>query len=692
MRLAIPLIAGIAVGWVCNIDILCILLVFIPSVLMLLLGIMRFAPKWLFGVGAMVLMFAFGLLAESRQASEKSLQWSGGKNRYTAHLVEMPVVRGSNVKVLAEVVADSVAFSGGERAEGLVYLYFTRSVNSELLSAGDVVAFEATVLPPVNQGNPAEFDVENYYYIKGVSGTLFVPGSKWRLLPEKRNNLQVYALRLRAKALAVYRQLGFEKESLALLSALTLGEKRDFPKDLKESYSAAGASHILALSGLHLGILYMLLAFVLPVCGRNVAYRVLRETLILAVLWAFAFVAGLSPSVVRAATLFSLMSAGRLSGHDVSSVNSLSFAAIVMLLFSPHMLFDISFQLSFAAVLAILLLAPPLQKAMRVYERGAVYGYVINLFIVSVVAQLGVMPFVWYYFGVFPVYFLLTNLFVVPLAFVVIMMVAVMWLFAPVPLLQHGVAWVLGKVLALMNIGVEAVASLPGASSALPPLDAWGAVGVTISLVLLLYALCAHRRWLAVVSSGALLLLVAVYMFLWKTANGGNYMLIYNNRKNPLLHLVFDGGENYLVSSVPQLDAEYEYVSRPFLQREKLDVPRWVDWEYSDSLVQYSEGLFSFDGVTVRLLDHPHWVENECVEPVDILVLCRGFLGRIDKLVKVYPAKCVVVDGSLYKRSRERIKREYLQLGIDVVDVSQTGAMKVVANEDGFELIPMRGK
>ena len=512
------------------------------------------------------------------------------------------------------------------------------------------------------------------------------------MLPEKRNNLQVYALRLRAKALAVYRQLGFEKESLALLSALTLGEKRDFPKDLKESYSAAGASHILALSGLHLGILYMLLAFVLPVCGRNVAYRVLRETLILAVLWAFAFVAGLSPSVVRAATLFSLMSAGRLSGHDVSSVNSLSFAAIVMLLFSPHMLFDISFQLSFAAVLAILLLAPPLQKAMRVYERGAVYGYVINLFIVSVVAQLGVMPFVWYYFGVFPVYFLLTNLFVVPLAFVVIMMVAVMWLFAPVPLLQHGVAWVLGKVLALMNIGVEAVASLPGASSALPPLDAWGAVGVTISLVLLLYALCAHRRWLAVVSSGALLLLVAVYMFLWKTANGGNYMLIYNNRKNPLVHLVFDGGENYLVSSVPQLDAEYEYVSGPFLQREKLDVPRWVDWEYSDSLVRYSEGLFSFDGVAVRLLDHPHWVENECVEPVDILVLCRGFLGRIDKLVKVYPAKCVVADGSLYKRSRERIKREYLQLGIDVVDVSQTGAMKVVANEDGFELIPMRGK
>lgn len=692
LRLAIPLIAGIAVGWVCNISLLCILLVFIPSVLMLLLGIMRFAPKWLFGIGAMMLMFALGLFVENRQASEKTFQWSSEKKSYTAHLVEMPVVRGTNVKVLAEVVADSLTQGSDERSEGLVYLYFQRTVDTELLSAGDMVAFEAKIIPPENQGNPAEFDVENYYYIKGISGTVFVPERKWRLLPEKRYSLPVYALRIRAKALAQYKQLGFEEGTLALLSALTLGEKRDFPKDLKESYSVAGASHILALSGLHLGVLYMLLAFIVPMRGHKILYRLLRETLILAVLWAFAFVAGLSPSVLRAATLFTLMSMGRLLGYDVSSVSSLSFAAIVMLLFSPHLLFDISFQLSFAAVLAILLLAPPLQKAMRVYEHGVVYGYVVNLFIISVVAQVGVMPFVWYYFGVFPVYFLLTNLFIVPLAFVVIMMVVVMWLLAPVPLLQSGVAWLLSKALTLMNMGVDAVASLPGASSPLPPLDVWGAVGVALFMVLLLYALYTRRRWLVFVSSSALLLLVAVYAFLWKTANEGNYMLIYNNRKNPLLHLVFEGGENYLVSSVPQLDAEYEYVSKPFLQREGLTTPRWVDWEYNDSLVQYNEGGVSFEGVKVRLLDHPHWIENECAEPVDILVLCRGFLGRIDKLVKVYPAKCVVVDGSLYKRSRERIKREYSHLGIDVTDISQTGAMKVVPDACGFDLIPMRDK
>ena len=123
-----------------------------------------------------------------------------------------------------------------------------------------------------------------------------------------------------------------------------------------------------------------------------------------------------------------------------------------------------------------------------------------------------------------------------------------------------------------------------------------------------------------------------------------------------------------------------------------MTAPVWVEWSYKDSLLQYNEGVFEFDGLVVRLLDNPHWRENEKIEPVDILVLCRGFLGRVSDLVKVYPASCVVLDGSLYKRSRERIIREYSKLGVEVVDITQTGAMKVVATAEGFDMIPLRNK
>ena len=140
------------------------------------------------------------------------------------------------------------------------------------------------------------------------------------------------------------------------------------------------------------------------------------------------------------------------------------------------------------------------------------------------------------------------------------------------------------------------------------------------------------------------------------------------------------------------LDAEYEYVSEPFVRANSLSLPQWVDWNFNDSLVQFNAGAFAFEGLTVRLLDNAHWRDNEYVEPVDVLVLCRGFLGRISELVETYPASCVVLDGSLYKRSRERIIREYAKLGVEVVDITQTGAMKVVATAEGFDMIPLRSK
>ena len=691
MRLAIPLMAGIAAGWVCNMGLLHIFSVFALSVVLLVSGAVRSAPKWLFGIGVMAFMLSVGLFVENRQACRKAPVWSVKKACYTARLVEMPAVRGTNVKVLAELLADSTVSNDADRRQGLVYLYFSPTVESEQLSAGDMVAFESSITPPKNQGNPYEFDIEGYYYIKGVTGTTFVPEGKWRLLPYKKKGLQTYALELRSKAVAVYERLGFEKESLALLSALTLGEKRDFPKELKESYSIAGASHILALSGLHLGILYMILVTLLPVRGRSLVLRLLREIVVLAVLWGFAFIAGLSPSVVRSATLFTLMSIGRLFDNDISPINSLSFAAIAMLLLSPHLLFDVSFQLSFAAVLAILLLAPPLQELVGAYRHGAFYGYVANLLILSVVAQIGVMPFVWYYFGFFPIYFLITNLLVVPLAFVVMLLSVLVWVLLPLPLLQLGIAWLLALVLDFINAAVVFVATLPGASFALPALSAYGALALAVLLVLLLVSLFRKHWWLLFFVSCCSALMMALNV-MDRDSVDGDYMIIYNNRKNPLLHLVYEGGANYLVSTVPQLDAEYEYVSTPLLKYKSLASPQWVYWEYGDSVVQCKEGLFAFEGIKVKLLDNAYWSENEKAEPVDVLVLCRGFLGRISKLVNLYPAKTVVLDGSLYKRSRERIKREYAQLGIEVVDVSECGAVKVTASRDGFELMPMNGK
>ena len=169
-------------------------------------------------------------------------------------------------------------------------------------------------------------------------------------------------------------------------------------------------------------------------------------------------------------------------------------------------------------------------------------------------------------------------------------------------------------------------------------------------------------------------------------------IIVYNNNKNPLLHIVCNGGDNWLVSTVPQMDAEYEYVSSPYIKREDLDEPVWVDTCFSCSRFEHDEGLVTYDGLKVRLVADDLWRENLYSVPTDVVILCRGFLGEIKELVEVYPPGCILLDASLYKHSRERILRECAALGIDAIDISKSGAVKIVPVGDGFEIIPLRGK
>lgn len=692
MRLVLPFMAGIVVGWQCNLDAMHIVALFALSVVAMAVGMLKSVPRILFGVAAMVAMLSLGAFAEYCQSKAKEPVWNSEKQLYRARLLEVPQKRGTSVKVLAEVSLPGTVRYYDARCRGLVYLYFQRSVESDTLEIGDVLLADMAVSPPKNAGNPAEFDIESYYYIQGISGTAFVNTGRWSIEEEGNLTISMQALALRDKVVERYREMGLKEGELSLLSALTVGEKRDLQQEIKENYSAAGASHILALSGLHLGIIYAFLVLLLPLRSRKLLFVVLREAVIVLLLWGFAFVAGLSPSVVRAAILFTLMSAGRCLKQDSSSLSSLSFAAFAMLLFSPHLLFDISFQLSFAAVFSILTLAPPLVRLFRPEEHGRFYGAVVRISVMSLVAQVGTLPFIWYYFGVFPLYFLLTNIFIIPLAACVVNVAFLALVFSFVPLLQGGTASLLGTSAAAMNGLVELIAGLPGASFMLPPVGVAAACGIAGLLIMLSAGLLQKRWWLVAISLSGVVFFSLAGAVKDSCEVKGDRLVIYNNRKNPLLHAIESDGDNVLVSTVPQLDAEYEYSSSPYIKREGLQSPDWACWNYSSPLASVEEGLLSFGGLKIRLVDNSYWNENIYACPADIVVLCRGFLGSVEELLEVYPTECLVLDASLFKHSRERIMREAAALGIEPVDISRTGAVLVLPFDDSFTLEPLRGK
>lgn len=691
LKLALPLIGGIVIGWLCNVDLLHTATLFALSLLAVAAGFSSRLPAWLFGVGATGAMLAVGLFVITCDKAVETPRWSGRKVACEAQLLEVPYMGGVATRALAYVVADDGSVAD-ERSEGRVNIFFANSVEAEALRVGEKVRFEAVIENPRNAGNPAEFDVERYMRLKGVSGSVFLPVGGWQSVGMGNVSLQMRALALRDDIVKMYERQGFEGNALSLLAAFSVGEKRGFSQELKEVYSDAGVSHLLALSGLHLGLFYMVVVTLLGFAGGSRKWYIARELLALLLLWVFAFVAGLTPSIVRAAVLFSLVSVGRCLRRDSSSLNSLAFAAMVMLLFSPRLLFDISFQLSFSAVLAIILLTPWINELLGCNKRGRLYRSAVSLLAVSFSAQVGVLPFVWYYFGTFPLYFLFANLLLVPLATVLMTLVVQLWVTVPVPLVQQCIAWLLSWLLAFMNGVVEFVASLPAASVMLPQVSVAGACFTAFMLAALFYCVMRRRYLFAALISMAAVVTVMLNIFTDKGADYSDSVLLFNNNKSGAALVLPQGSEGYVVSSVPKFDSDADRVLVPFMDREAITSVRWLESPYTDSCVSYSNGLLSFADVRMQLLADDCWLSDSLQHPVDVLWLCRGFLGPVERLLEVYPASCIVLDGSLYAGSRRRLLRECGAAGVGCIDISQLGAVKLKAADGSFSVETMRGK
>ena len=160
------MIAGIAVLWCFDLGASELLSLVAVSLFILLFGLYRKAPKGLFGIGAVLFMFSVGAFVEHKQSKIMAPQWEGGTHSYEAQLLEPPLYKGATTKVLANVVAVDSVLANGSRTQGLVYIYLPRSVEADAVEVGDILDFRAEMRPPANAGNPAEFDISRYYYIK----------------------------------------------------------------------------------------------------------------------------------------------------------------------------------------------------------------------------------------------------------------------------------------------------------------------------------------------------------------------------------------------------------------------------------------------------------------------------------------------------------------------------------------------
>ena len=289
---------------------------------------------------------------------------------------------------------------------------------------GDILLVQTSV----HRGDTlGDFDYGRYLRLQGLVGSAWANRRHWQVIGhEPLRGLRAKAEQCQRLLHQRYAQLGLQDKEHGILSALTLGYREDLDPRVQQSFSASGAMHILAVSGLHTGIVWGLIVWMLtlgglckPLYEQRIWQRLLTIITLIA-LWSYAFITGLSPSIMRSALMLTIIEIGWLFQRDSLSINNLSAAAVIILLINPLALWSVSFQLSFAAVASLLTIGNWMQKHIIIHNK--VGQYIGGLLIVSLTAQIGTLPLSLHYFGQTSNYFALTNIVVIPAAFVLLLL------------------------------------------------------------------------------------------------------------------------------------------------------------------------------------------------------------------------------------------------------------------------------
>jgi len=433
LRLFLFFTAGIVIRWYWTVPI------FILSILLFVsVGcfILSFVPKlnrqyrfrFLFGIGLACLLFATAVFIT--QNSIKKTEWNISKQNYlyqaiiTDEPANKPKTRMCKIRITKaeEIIHPAVA---GKKA----IIYIPVDSLSHTLVAGDCLIFYGQLEPPVLP----------YLKKQSVAATGFIRKNQWTKLSDSHSafSVRLKALSVRRPLLHRLQQIIPDPSSYAIAAALMFGYRSEMDADLMQAFRNIGAAHILAISGTHFAILFGACYFLLSkAVGNSRKGRRLQQEILLPIAWGFAFLTGFSPSVVRAVVMLTIWGVGDMFGRRAFTLNTVAVAAFFMLLLNPFYLFDIGFQLSFSAVVFIIVLNPYL---MKLYEsRNPALRYLWNLTCVSISAQTGVLPLSVYYFHQFPIIFLLANLCLLPLVSVVLYLI-------PVSMLLHslvsGATW-----------------------------------------------------------------------------------------------------------------------------------------------------------------------------------------------------------------------------------------------------------
>lgn len=536
------------------------------------------------------------------------------------------------------------------------------SVNN--LELGTTYLVNAKLKPIAVARNPGQFDYNQYLKNKGIYLQTEAIHSKIQAVNRMTLPLIFYADQLRNTIKFNLQKSDINPESLSVLMALILGQQQDIPKEINQDYQYAGAVHILSVSGLHTGFIVLFLELLFQLLPNNKTTRLIRWIGILIGLWSFAFIAGLAAPIVRAATMFTLLSTARFLGRNISSLYCLFLSLFLLLLLFPDFLTDIGFQLSYLALAFIIWLQPLLQKLI---PPSRLPKSIQNSITVSIAAQIGTLPLTLYYFHQFPGLFLITNLIIIPLTAIIMGFGLITIIGGAVSTIPTFLYWPTEKGILLMNLIIKKIASWKGFLFQEIPWSNTLLVITYIFLIICCWQLEKPKIYKRYLAFGFLLFIQGSWMFEQYSQNSISTLII------PHLYK-----ESILISHQAKTIKTYHFdsINKDAKAKSERIIKNYKSQFYGQ--IEEDEILFNaFKFQNKSIIRISKEVRTEFLQTCDVLWLSKNPPIHLERIISVCKPKVLIADGSNYKNQIRQWEQTCRKMKIPFHNTYEKGAFYI---------------
>ena len=623
--------------------------------------------RWVFGVVLNLHLIIIGIAVvhiRNDDLDENCDVW-------VARLAECPTEKEKSVKVMLKMQSE----------QGSVMAYFEKNERSLGLKYGDVIVFHEPpklVEPPMN---PEQFDYRKYLLRKGVTRQVYLKNDSWERLDENRANpVYAYAYRLRDYLLETMLNLGISGDEYAVASAILLGYDDTLPTELRRKYVTAGSMHILCVSGMHVGVIFMVFSYMLGFLDKRKRWQnIFRQSLLLLLIWFYAMLAGLAPSILRSTIMLSFVVVGDMIKRSGVLLNSLAASAFLLLCIEPANLFNVGFLLSYCAVVGIVVLHRPIYNLF--YTRFKLLDKIWELTSVTLAAQIATAPFSVYYFHQFPTYFWLSNLFMGPISTVVITGGMLMLLICFIPYINIGVAFCVKWIIFAMNYIVSRVENLPLSMIKGLYINDLEFMCLIVALLFLMMVLEHKKKQLLFGILFVLLVFNASQLYRSVVQSAQMSFTVYSMNKNTAIdfvcgdrHVMFCDSGLVKDPDLATFSVENNLIKEGVFSNGTLVPADTVGFE--NIYLKKHKNLISFGGKTIGIADKKSTcgVKLPYCPHLDYCIVYGRQKIDLERLLNCYVIDLLILDGSIPDYLRQNIIEKADEIGQDYYDIKSSGA------------------